>query len=328
LWYMQNNKNYFPIQKIDEKYKEQAYSDAAKLISEMFAMLSHIASPGRQGVIDEVEASLLYICAHPPDDDVLIDDVPSSEVKDHMMPCVSSHQSQPGLPILSGSKARKEIRSVLFGDEADVIVTSMGSVLLPKDVPYIVTPVSSIAFPVVTPEVDNAFIQLTMVDQKHDSLEPAFINWGYDLGKEMKTFKPSLRECDEIIDNLEHHIPVYRQGCENAYVHIRDPGRFSPTDIDVHQRQYAIRRIVDKMPPETRIGIFCRSEADFERLDEMYPDRVYYPIGNQMVDIVLVEPFGRVVEHYYGWSPHEQFLNACAQYASVWTDVKFFCSTC
>jgi len=308
--------------------KEELIEEARAGLVTMFEGMRHHLPPGREEGLSKFHASIVQRLPGAVDNMLGVSVEEVEEERERVdLPCVGSNQPDRDLPTLAGSRARKEIESVVIGVDVDNVRLSMGVCDLVKSAEFIVTPVNNITMGVVNPVVDRPIVKMASVLLPSRDEDAEFVSRHYGRVKVNKKKKGRDRPvddtptCDRYLELAEHVYPRYRDGLDDAYYHLNDSGRYNRQDIEMHARDVALSRILDRMPDTTRIGILCYNEAHFERLYERYPGRVFYPVGGAAVDVVLVEPYGRALEYSEGMSMVEQVRAACVKYASGWQRV-------
>jgi len=262
--------------------------------------------------------------------------------------CFASDVIDAKLPVLAGQKARQEIRSVQIGNGSDLVTTSFGEVDLPKDMSVIRTPVSNIIIPIVKEKVHDPLRELMRVQFPSDDVDAELVASVYSdalfADFEGKDGAPKKRKLDYFskckgvldvcCDMLEREYPKYRAASNvtDSYYHPMDSGRWNRSDLEMHSRDMALKRIVrqfktlkskgeDDSP--LRIGIVTSNDEHYMRLVRMFDScQIYYPVSEVDVDVVFFHPYEKAIAFDPNMDPVQIIRSKLVKHAPVWESVS------
>jgi len=258
---------------------------------------------------------------------------------DYFVPCVPATLPDESLPILEGASMRKEVKHVVIGIKQDHVLLSMGECELPKAAPVIKTPVSNLMFPAPVLRVDNPQLKLLSCGVSSVLEEPALLKlaYGATYEKSVSGYKISIPtkswgdfydtkdSLKPYISDIEVSYPAFRAGAPtDSYYHPLDPGKFQRDDHDANARGYALEQIMSGFSDDAKIGVITTNDAHYDRLIDLFGNRVYIPVMEEMVDVVLYDPYGRCWTWVDGASVNEVFRRKIAKRAPLWAHVKHY----
>jgi hypothetical protein len=253
------------------------------------------------------------------------------------VPLVAASTPDPDLPVKEGSDLRKELNSVLIGSRTDSVSCSMGKCDFPKGAGVIRTPVSNLVFPDPVVRVDSPQLKMLTTGVVDSDLDFSILTHAYGdvFTKSVKAYKPTnkvvgwntLRDTRDVLKNLvtdvEVNYPQFRTGdATDAYYHPLDPGKYTRHDHEMNSRDYALERILSGISEDAKIGVITTNDDHYRRLCEIFGRRIYIPVMEESVDIVLYEPYGKCWTWVDGSSIYDAYIKRIRKRAPLWEFVE------